>query len=178
MSYIKENIFVERNIIRRGGVLMAGVGSCPWCEIPCMEGYWSGLACLASGLVLAAGLGVGEDGSLWSRETRDLILARPLTQNTDESFGKITLILWVSVSHDAHYYFCPANNISPRVLVTVCAPVVRRWGEGHQFLPPEPGLRVRPGHCSAGCSVLCQLGDCSTQENKGTMREETKSGIG
>ena len=35
-----------------GGVLIAGVGSCPGVRSHVWRGYWSGLACLASGLVL------------------------------------------------------------------------------------------------------------------------------
>ena len=58
---------------------MAGVGSCPWCEIPCMEGIliWPRVS------------------GLWPRsymdweaaseaEREDIILPRPLTWNTDE----------------------------------------------------------------------------------------------
>ena len=178
MSYLKENIFYgkEEILLEWAGFWLlvseavAGVRSHVW------RGYWSGLACLASGLVLTTERTRRGWQPLKQRE-KDIILPahslgarmsnflNTLTVGVDFSNFKTNIRTELSTFYDPIKYYIP----------TSVAEALSRWWGLPEFLPPERQSRGWEAWLLQCCSVLCQLGDCRAE---GTMREEAKSGIG
>ena len=162
---MKANIFAERNIIKRGGVLMAGVGSCPWCEIPCME--WILIWPRVSGLWPRSYSRTGCGRGWQPLKQRDK--GHHTRPPTHLEHGWVTLKEYfdtLSFQNLYHHtssllFLSLCNNNSPRV-VMVWAPVVRRASVFATRAGAEWGLAT----AVQGCSVLCQLGDCSTHYSR------------
>ena len=122
------------------------------------KGYWSGLACLASGLVLTW------TGRQPLRQREDIILPRPLTWTrmsnliSNENFLEYKTFHFSSITTGSLYYEMMTQLI-------LFSPPSVGW------LRSVPVVRIVRVFARAGaqreawllqcCSVLCQRGDCS-----------------